>query len=82
MLIKPFRKHVHEQVVELALEIFGEQALELREQHAAAAERVSGNDVEHLIEQRAALELVDAGLHPCGGVASVKKQHLKSTSGK
>ena len=62
---------LHEQVVELALEIAGEQALELREQHAAAAERVFGNDVEHLIEQRAALELVDAGLHPGGIIAVV-----------
>ena len=62
---------LHEQVVELALEIAGEQALELREQHAAAAERVSGNDVEHLIEQCAALELVDAGLHPSGIIAVV-----------
>ena len=62
---------LHEQVVELALEIAGEQALELREEHAAAAERISGNDVEHLIEQRAALELVDAGLHPSGIIAVV-----------
>ena len=62
---------LHEQVVELALEVLGEQALELREQHAAAAERVLGDDVKHLIEQCAALELVDARLHPCGVVAVI-----------
>ena len=62
---------LYEQVVELALEIPGEQALELREQHAAAAKGISGDDIEHLIEQCAALELVDAGLHPCGVVAVV-----------
>ena len=42
-----------------------------REQHAAAAERISGDDVEHLIEQCAALELVDAGPHPSGIIAVV-----------
>ena len=62
---------VHEQVVELVFEILGEQPLELREEHAPAAEGIFGDDVQHLIEQRAALELIHTGLHPGRIVAVV-----------